>query len=80
METKNDATMPPADEPKPEPSMHDRKSETGSKIDDLMTLSRVSAAISGLTDLEGILRVGLNSVLGIINGVVGGIMLMDESL
>ena len=78
METKNDAAMPPADEPKPDPSMHDRKSKTGNRVDDLMTLSRVSAAISGLTDLEGILRVGLNSVLSIINGVVGGIMLMDE--
>lgn len=78
METENDAAMPPADELKPDPSMHDRKSKTGNRVDDLMTLSRVSAAISGLTDLEGILRVGLNSVLGIINGVVGGIMLMDE--
>ncbi len=78
METKNDAAMPPADEPKSDPSMPDGKSKTGNRVDDLMTLSRVSAAISGLTDLEGILRVGLNSVLSIINGVVGGIMLMDE--
>jgi len=78
VETKSDAAMPPADEPKSDLSMPDGKSKTGNKVDDLMTLSRVSAAISGLTNLEGILRVGLNSVLGIIDGVVGGIMLMDE--
>jgi len=78
VETKNDAAMPPADEPKPDPNMHDGESKTVNRVDDLVTLSRVSAAISGLTDLEGILRVGLNSVLGVINGAVGGIMLMDE--
>jgi signal transduction histidine kinase len=76
--TKSDAAMPPADEPEPDPGMQNRESETGNRVDNLMTLSRVSAAISGLTDLEGILRVGLNSVLSIINGVVGGVMLIDE--
>jgi signal transduction histidine kinase len=75
---KNDIALPPADEPKSDPGMPDGKSKTGNRVDDLMTLSRVSAAISGLTDLEGVLRVGLNSVLGIIDGEVGGIMLMDE--
>jgi signal transduction histidine kinase len=75
---KSDAAMPPADEPRSGPNMHDRETETGNWADRLMTLSRVSAAISGLTDLEGILRVGLNSVLGMVNGVVGGIMLIDE--
>jgi len=70
--------MSPADEPEPDSGMQDRESVTGNRADDLVTLSRVSAAISGLTDLESILRVGLNSVLGIMNGVVGGVMLMDE--
>lgn len=78
MGTKSDKAMPPADKPGAGPNRRARKSQTGDMVDDLMALSRVSAAISGLTDLEGILRVGLNSVLRIINGVVGGIMLMDE--
>jgi len=78
VETESDAVMPSASEPSLDLGMHDLESKAGNRVDDLMTLSRVSAAISGLTDLEGILRVGLNSVLSIINGVAGGIMLMDE--
>jgi signal transduction histidine kinase len=46
---------------------------------DLVALSRVSAAISGLQDLDTILRIGLDNVLKIMNGSVGGIMLLDES-
>jgi signal transduction histidine kinase len=42
-------------------------------------LSRVSAAISGLHELDAILRIGLDNVLDIMNGTVGGIMLLDES-
>jgi signal transduction histidine kinase len=45
---------------------------------DLVALSRVSAAISGLHELDAILRIGLDNVLGIMNGTVGGIMLLDE--
>lgn len=41
-------------------------------------LGRVSAAISGLRDLNAILKIGLDTVLDIINGDVGGIMLLDE--
>jgi signal transduction histidine kinase len=41
-------------------------------------LSRVSAAISGLLDLGAILKIGLDNVLNIMNGTVGGIMLLDE--
>ena len=44
----------------------------------LMALSRVSAAISGLHELDAILRIGLDNVLNIMNGTVGGIMLLDE--
>ena len=46
--------------------------------DGLMALSRVSAAISGLHELDAILRIGLDNVLNIMNGTVGGIMLLDE--
>jgi signal transduction histidine kinase len=41
-------------------------------------LGRVSAAISGSRDLDTILKIGLDTVLDIINGDVGGIMLLDE--
>jgi len=45
---------------------------------ELLALSRVSAALSGLWDLDAILRVALNSVLEIMNGNIGGILLFDE--
>jgi len=58
-------------------------SDQGSKAEkyyhDLVALSRVSAAISGLHELDAILRIGLDNVLNIVNGSVGGIMLLDES-
>jgi len=45
---------------------------------ELLALSRVSAALSGLGDLDAILRVALDSVLDIMNGTIGGILLLDE--
>jgi signal transduction histidine kinase len=57
-------------------------SDQGSKAEKyyqgLMALSRVSAAISGLHELDAILGIGLDNVLNIMNGTVGGIMLLDE--
>jgi signal transduction histidine kinase len=57
-------------------------SEQGNKTEKyyhgLMALSRVSAAISGLHELDAILKIGLDNVLNIMNGTVGGIMLLDE--
>lgn len=46
--------------------------------DDLMAISRLSAAVSGLSDLDAILRIGLENVVHIMDGVAGGIMLVDE--
>ncbi len=46
--------------------------------DELIALSRVAAAISGLTDLDTILRVGLDTVLAILDRAIGGIMLLDD--
>ena len=46
--------------------------------DDVLALGRVSAAISGLRDLEAILRIGLDNVLDFMDGTAGGIMLLDE--
>ena len=44
----------------------------------LLALSRLSAALSGLRDLDAILEVGLDNVLDIMNGTIGGILLLDE--
>ena len=78
MGTKNDIAMPPADEPKSDPSMPDGKSKTGNRVDELLALSRVSAALSGLWDLDAILRVALDNMLNIMDGTIGGILLLDE--
>jgi len=45
---------------------------------ELIALSRVSAALSGLWDLDAILRVALDNLLNIMNGTVGGILLLEE--
>lgn len=44
----------------------------------LRALSRVSAALCGLSDLQAILRVGLDSVYDLLRGASGGILLLDE--
>jgi signal transduction histidine kinase len=59
-------------------NLSDQGSKTEKYYDGLMALSRVSAAISGLHELDDILRIGLDNVLNIMNGTVGGIMLLDE--
>ena len=54
------------------------EAKTGKLYHDILALSRVSAAISGLRDLDAILNVALNSVLHIMDGTIGGILLIDE--
>ncbi len=44
----------------------------------LLALSHISAVVSGLWDLDAILNVCLDTVLEIINGQIGGILLFDE--
>lgn len=78
MEAENGTATPSVDPANFGLKAHDPESETKNRIDDLFALSRVSAAISGLRELEAILRVGLNSVLDIMDGAAGGIMLLDE--
>ncbi len=60
-------------------NLSDQGNKTEKHYNDLVALSRVSAAISGLQDLDTILKIGLDNVLNIMNGTVGGIMLLDES-
>lgn len=45
---------------------------------ELLALSRISAALSELSDLDAILRIALDNVLQITNGSIGGILLFDE--
>jgi signal transduction histidine kinase len=68
-----------ADAASPDVNLSDQGSKTEKHYNDLVALSRVSAAISGLQDLDTILKIGLDNVLNIMNGTVGGIMLLDES-
>jgi signal transduction histidine kinase len=54
------------------------KNETEKRYHDLLALSRVSAAVSELQDLDAILEVALDNVLNIMNGTFGVILLLDE--
>ena len=52
--------------------------EKSKRYQDLLALSRVSAAVSGLWDLDAILEVALENVLSLMEGSIGGILLLDE--
>jgi signal transduction histidine kinase len=60
------------------PKATDSSGVARSRPDDLVALSRVAAAISGLFDLEAILRLGLDTALAILDSAIGGIMLLEE--
>jgi len=44
----------------------------------LLALSHISSAVSGLRSLNETLKIALDNVLEIINGAIGGILLLDE--
>ena len=54
------------------------EAETEKRYQELLALSRVSAAVSGLQELDAILEVALDNVLDVMNGTIGGILLLDE--
>ncbi len=56
----------------------ERETKAEKPYRELIALSRVSAAVSGLRDLDAVLNVALDSVLQIMNGTIGGILLIDE--
>jgi len=58
---------------------HRSKAKAESQASELLVLSRISAALSGLWDLDAILGVGLDSTLDVMNGTVGEILLVDEN-
>ena len=55
-----------------------QEDEAERRYDELLALSRVSAALSGLQNLDAILQIALDTVLDIMNGAIGGILLLDE--
>lgn len=44
----------------------------------LLVLSHISSAVSGLRDLDTVLKVALDNVLELVNGSIGGMLLLDE--
>jgi signal transduction histidine kinase len=54
------------------------KNLSESKPSSILALSRISAALSGLWNLDAILGVGLDSALNIMDGNIGEILLIDE--
>lgn len=54
------------------------KDEAEEPYRELASVSRISAAVSGLRDLDAVLEVALDTVLEIMNGRIGGILLIDE--
>jgi len=52
--------------------------KTESPYHELLALSRVSAAVSELRDLDAIFEVALDTVLEVMNGTIGWILLVDE--
>jgi signal transduction histidine kinase len=55
------------------------RAKVASQTSEVLVLSRISAALSGLWDLDAILGVGLDSTLDIMNGTIGEILLIDEN-
>ncbi len=56
-----------------------RGSRAKLQLSEVLVLSRISAALSGLWDLDAILNVGLDSALDIMNGSIGEVLLIDEN-
>ncbi len=54
------------------------ESEVERRYREVLALSRISAALSGLWDLDAILTVALDNLLAIMNGEIGGILLLDD--
>ncbi len=57
---------------------HQLESQVLKRHHQLLALSHISSAVRGLIDLDTVLGIALDNVLEIINGVTGGIMLLDE--
>jgi len=60
------------------PRAHELEKERERQYHNLLALSRLAAAVSGLGNLDAVLQVALDAVLDIMNGTIGGILLIDE--
>ncbi len=78
MEKAGDKISQPGSPKSFRPEVSNREGKAEERNHDLIILSRVSAALSGLRDLEAILRVALDNVLDSMSGTIGGILLLDE--
>jgi signal transduction histidine kinase len=74
MESTNEGRPQPIDTRIPEQPGPERGPHS-----ELIALSRVSAAVSGLRDLDGIFEVALDTVLDVMNGSIGWVQLVDEA-
>lgn len=54
------------------------ESEVERRYREVLALSRISAALSGLSNLDAILTVALDNLLAVMNGSIGGILLLDD--
>ena len=78
MEAKKEGNIQSASSVSFESNLQDLEDKTKKPYRELLALSRVSAAVSGLWDLDAILVVALDTMLEIMNGTIGGILLIDE--
>ena len=65
-------------EPDSTVNLDKQEAETQAQHHELAALSQVSAALSGLWDLDAILRVALDNMLNTMDETIGGILLVDE--
>ena len=78
MEAKNEGDTQYANPTSLGSNLHDVEGKTKKPYRELLALSRISAAVSGLWDLDAVLNVTLDTVLEIMKGTIGGILIIDE--
>jgi signal transduction histidine kinase len=78
MEAKNEGDTQYANPTSLGSNLHDVEGKTKKPYRELLALSRISAAVSGLWDLDAVLNVALDNVLEIMQGTIGGILIIDE--
>lgn len=78
MDPESSGDIGSAEQPRLELNARGPEGKTETPYRELLALSRVSAAVSGLRDLDGIMEVALDTMLDIMNGSIGGILLIDE--
>jgi signal transduction histidine kinase len=78
METKNEGDILSARSISSASDLQELADRVKKPYRELLALSRVSAAVSGLWDLDAVLNVALDTVLEVMSGTIGGILIIDE--